>query len=292
MKRHPGFLAFLTLLLVVIGSVCLSGCEPSSQKPDTPQVQKSKAMDAGMNMDKSGAVGFMMVGDSSGLKAGGNSSLKFKLTDVASGATLTKLETTHGKLLHFMVVDESLVDFQHLHPLMANDGTWTQNVTFPSGGRYLLFADGKVGTSGFVARQEVKVAGAPRTGTMDFAISKTRKVGEISATIVDPSDFSTGGESMVRLKLSRPDGWQPYLEAPGHLILIRKEGDEFIHAHPAQDMKDGVVEFMANFKKHGVYRAWAQFQREDKVLTFPFTVEVSGKDTPNMGSMNMDHPGH
>ena len=97
---------------------------------------------------------------------------------------------------------------------------------------------------------------------------------------------------MVRLKLSRPDGWQTYLEAPGHLILIRKEGDEFIHAHPAHDMKDGVVEFMAEFKKPGTYRAWAQLQREGKVLTFPFTLTVTSSAKPTSDQMNMNHLGH
>ena len=97
---------------------------------------------------------------------------------------------------------------------------------------------------------------------------------------------------MVRLKLSRIDGWQPYLEAPGHLILIRQEGDEFIHAHPAKDMKDGVVEFMADFKKPGTYRAWAQFQREGKVITFPFTLTVGAAGGTASKSMDMDHMGH
>ena len=77
------------------------------------------------------------------VKAGIDTILKFKLTDTTTGKTLTNLQTNHGKPLHFVVVDDSLTDFQHLHTAMADDGTWTQSVTFTSGGRYLLFADGK-----------------------------------------------------------------------------------------------------------------------------------------------------
>ena len=292
MKKLPYFLPFVSVASMALLAICLQGCKASSPTAEAPKAQNSPSMDAGMNMEKLGSVGFTIISDSSGLKIGNDSSLKFKLTEATSGATITKFEATHGKPLHFVVVDEGLVNFQHLHPSMANDGTWTQDVIFPSGGRYLLFADGKIGSSGFASRQEVKVAGSPRGGETDFTPSKTSKVGAITASIIEPNTFSAGGESMVRLKLSRPDGWQPYLQAPGHLILIRKEGDKFIHAHPAEDMKDGVVEFMADFKKPGIYRAWAQFQREGKVITFPFTLNVSASVTGNSKPTDMDHMGH
>lgn len=292
MKALTNFLNLIALFTLSMALLCIGGCNSEASKSEVSKAPKQTTMDPGMNMDKSGTIGLTVINGSSEFKMGSDVTLKFKLSDATNGKTVTKLEATHGKPLHFVVVDDGLGNFQHLHPSMADDGTWTQNVVFPSGGRYYLFADGKVGNSGFAARQEVNVTGPPSKNPTNFAISKNSKLGEISATIVEPSNFTTGSESLVRLKLSRPDGWQPYLEAPGHLILIRKEGDEFIHAHPAEDMKDGVVEFMADFKKAGAYRAWAQFQHDGKVLTFPFTLEVSGKDMPAMSSMNMDHSGH
>ncbi len=292
MKKLPALVGIAVLALIALASVCLDGCQASSPTQEQKKDQYSPSVDSSMNMDKSGSVGLSIMSDGSKPSSGKEVSLKFKLTDIASGKTIIKLETTHGKPLHFVVVDESLTDFQHLHPAMANEGTWTQNVMFPSGGRYLLFADGKAGGSGFAARQEIQVDGPPRKATSDFKPNDTSTVGSISATIIDPNTLNTGSESMVRLKLSRPDGWQPYLEAPGHLIIIRKEGDEFIHAHPAKDLNDGVVEFMAAFKKPGIYRAWAQFQREDKVLTFPFTISVGTSTGTGSKPMDMEHTGH
>jgi len=61
----------------------------------------------------------------------------------------------------------------------------------------------------------------------------------------------------------------------GHLVIIRAEGGEYIHAHPSSDRKaEGEVSFEAHFTGPGLYKAWGQFQRAGRVLTIPGVLEL------------------
>lgn len=221
------------------------------------------------------------------LKSGEPQTVTFKLSNGAQILKRSDLTETHEKLLHFVVVDAGLTDFNHLHPTLADDGLWTQSVTFQHGGQYLMFAEGQAKGGSFAARREVKVAGTPRQDNAAFAVSLNSKADASEAKILNPDALMTEMDSSVRVQVTPAEGWQPYLGAPGHLILIDKDGQEFVHAHPTK-MEGGVAEFHATFKKSGPYRAWAQFQRDGRVLTFPFTIEViAGKPSDQGHSEHM-----
>ena len=55
--------------------------------------------------------------------------------------------TEQTKKLHLYVVRTDLAVFRHLHPTMADDGTWSAPVTLPEAGDYRVVAE-------FVARDE------------------------------------------------------------------------------------------------------------------------------------------
>lgn len=236
------------------------------------------------------SVSLNLLSDSSSFASGAMGTLKFKLADAQGAIAKNRFEATHEKLLHLVVVDSALADFRHVHPEVTEDGTWSQALTFEKGGNYLVFADGKIaGGASFVAKRELKVVGQPSADAPKFELSAESKSGDLSAKILNPTDYGTGSESMIRVGLSVADGWEPYLGAPGHLILISKDGGEFIHAHPT-GMSKGVAEFMANFKNAGIFRAWAQFQRDGQVVTFPFTIKVNAASSPAGDSMShMNH---
>ena len=54
-------------------------------------------------------------------------------------------EVEHEKRMHLIVVRRDGTGFQHLHPTMAPDGTWSTPVTLPDAGAYRVFADFKRG---------------------------------------------------------------------------------------------------------------------------------------------------
>lgn len=268
-------------ILVTVGLV--TSCASPTETPSSTG-SKSGAVAAKANAPV-GSVAMKLVSGPSDFEAGKESALKFQLTDPATNVPLTKFETTHEKPLHLVVVDEGLTDFQHVHPNMASDGTWSLPTSMAGSGHYFVFADGKVeGGPSFVAKQDLTVTGAPKITAGGFDLSSKTKVGDMVATILNPDALGGDSKTGVRVQVTPPDGWQPYLGAPGHLILIKRDGSEFIHAHPS-GMKDGVAEFMADFKSGGVYRAWAQFQRDGKVVTFPFTVEAKQSTASSMQGM-------
>jgi len=57
------------------------------------------------------------------------------------GAAVTDYTVEHDKQLHLIVVRRDLSNFQHVHPVLAADGTWTVPLTLPVAGVYRVFAD-------------------------------------------------------------------------------------------------------------------------------------------------------
>jgi hypothetical protein len=55
---------------------------------------------------------------------------------------VTEYDVEHDKELHLIAVRRDFAGFQHLHPEMADDGTWTTTLDLTAGA-WRLFADFK-----------------------------------------------------------------------------------------------------------------------------------------------------
>jgi hypothetical protein len=71
---------------------------------------------------------------------------------------------------------------------------------------------------------------------------------------------------------------QPYLGEKGHLVIVRSSSpltaSDYIHAHALKDSLPGQVNFTSNFPQKGTYKLWLQFNRNGKVNTADFWVNV------------------
>jgi hypothetical protein len=72
---------------------------------------------------------------------------------------------------------------------------------------------------------------------------------------------------------------EPLMGAGGHSVIISSNAQEFLHVHPAQEVpanwKGGPdIQFKANFPLPGLYKAWGQFQHENKTITADFIIRV------------------
>jgi CsoR family transcriptional regulator, copper-sensing transcriptional repressor len=56
---------------------------------------------------------------------------------------ITAFDVEHEKRLHFVLVRRDGSGYQHLHPGMAADGTWSVPLTLPLAGSYRVFTDFK-----------------------------------------------------------------------------------------------------------------------------------------------------
>ncbi|HUQ70528.1 MAG TPA: hypothetical protein VM165_13435, partial [Planctomycetaceae bacterium] len=214
------------------------------------------------------------------LPAGQSTPLTFHLEQ--DGRRVGKLEPTHEKLMHLILVWDALDQFLHLHPEVSDDGQAKIDLTVPEPGLYHVYVDyqpagGQPGT----ARTTLTVAGEARPAA-ELQTNAPGKVtvGELSADI----EIAAGGDGKsqtitFRLK-DRQTGdpvkdLEPYLGAMGHLVVIQAATKEYIHAHPEHGTSEASeVSFDVHTSAPGKYAGWAQFQRASAIVTVPFVFEV------------------
>ena len=74
------------------------------------------------------------------LPAGPQVPLRFAILGPDS-ASVTRYETEDDKDLHLIVVRRDQAHFQHVHPALGDDGTWSVPVDLSAAGDYRVFAD-------------------------------------------------------------------------------------------------------------------------------------------------------
>ncbi len=71
---------------------------------------------------------------------------------------------------------------------------------------------------------------------------------------------------------------QPYLGEKGHLVIIKNSQkltkSDYIHAHALKNSPTGEIDFATSFPQPGKYKLWLQFNRNGKINTADFWVNV------------------
>jgi hypothetical protein len=236
------------------------------------------AQPAGLSVSRDG---YTLTPTDTTLTAGESSSLGFRITG-PNAAVVTKFDVQHDKRLHLIVVRRDTADFQHLHPTMAPDGTWTTSLVPATAGSYRFFADFKA-TGG-----PATTLGADFSAAGDFEPSTyepTRKAEVDGYEVRLDGDLVPGSSSQLRLTVSKDDApvtdLQPYLAAYGHLVALRQSDLAYLHVHPEGTPGDGKtlagpdIVFAAEVPSAGRYRLFLDFQHEGKVHTAEFTVDTA-----------------
>jgi len=198
--------------------------------------------------------------------------LAFRIVD-RHGEAVRDFDVTHERRMHLIVARRDLTGFQHLHPELAADGTWSARTTLPEPGSYRVFADFSHAGEAQTLAADLRVDGAadlvPLPAPADTAVSD----GGYDVRL-DASGATAGDESELRFAISRdgrPVATEPYLGAGGHLVALREGDMAFLHVHP----EDDGIGFAATFPSAGRYRLFLQFKHEGRVHTVAFTQQVS-----------------
>jgi len=243
------------------------------------------------------------------IEAGKPVNLLWTLKD-PRGRQVKDVEIVHEMPLHLLMVSKDLSWYAHEHPKLEADGTFTMTWTFPSGGEYALFHDFTPKDVGMqVVSVTLKVEGSARPAialTPDADQPKT--VDGYTVALNTGGPVKTGGASTMSYTIAK-DGkpvsdLTPYLGAMGHLVIMSQDLKEFVHSHPHEhaesdhdhakqvhtDLKGGPkVDFEARFTAPGLYKGWAQFQHNGKVITVPFTFNVVQGDRKGAGHNEGGH---
>ncbi len=267
-------------ILSVTCCVCIltSACAPTPKSP-APTVDHSTHEHN--HAHGSATLALVVFEDLPGeLPAGQQTSVTFHLEQ--DGKRVEKLEPTHEKLMHLILVRDGLDEFLHLHPQVSDAGQAKIELTVPEPGAYHVYVDfqpqgGHAGT----ARTTLKVAGDARPA----AELQTNAPGEVVTDELRANiAIAAGGEGKsqtITFNLKdRQTGepvkdLEPYLGAMEHLVVIQAATKAYIHAHPEHGTAaTSEVAFEVHPPASGQYAGWAQFQRGGNVVTVPFVFAV------------------
>jgi plastocyanin len=234
------------------------------------------------------------------VKAGAETTLVFTVKD-AKGATVKNLQIVHEKPMHLLIVSSDLAEFEHVHPEPQADGSYQVKHKFPNGGNYRLYADfTPPGAHQIVDKFEVTVAGTERA-RVELVEDKewSKKVDTLNVTLKPEKALKAGDELMLNFFVNDATTGKPvtdlqkYLGELAHFVVISQDLKQFLHVHPMSGGAHGGHKTMTTkaaaaptvsahtaFPQTGLYKLWAQFQRNGQIITVPFTVRVGEGAAP------------
>jgi hypothetical protein len=285
--------AALAALLSALLTACASAASPAADS----SASASGAM--GTMSGMGGAPEPMYTGDGLSASAGGFSlvtsgnvtafpagrplSIPFRIED-SMGMPVTSFQFDQARLMHFYVVRSDLTGFQHVHPTMASDGTWTAHLASARPGTYRAYASFATKNSGgkalaLVLSKQFTVTGSAVPTSLPAAAA-TAEVDGYTVTLA--GDLMAGMEHTLTATITKNGvpvtDLQPYLDTYAHLTAFHEGDMAFAHLHPKGTV-DGdhggpKLSFDAAMAESGNYRLFLQFQTDGALHTAALTVRV------------------
>jgi len=203
------------------------------------------------------------------------------------------LLVTHTRLLHLLIIDPWLDDYQHVHPEPGREpGEWSFAFTPRREGVYRVFADFTPAATarGLYASVDLAVGGSrtPTGLTMvmrhEPALTAER---EGYRFILTPAATSlrTGQTLDLKFTLVNTQGGrvplEPVMGAFAHLVAFDEARSGFAHLHPAEadltrppDATHPELNFKITIPQPGRYIIWSQVNLAGREVFAPFCIEV------------------
>ena len=220
--------------------------------------------------------------------AGGLGAARFRITirDPATNDPVKGFTLVHERLLHLFIIDRRLEFFRHVHPRQVDDGTFELVENVPPG-EFVVIADflPQSGRAQMLQRAIVTPGYrghlfAPPILTVDTV---SEKVDDGVRVRLDATNLKASREAILKFTLTSVDGGtsvtdlEPYLGAPGHVLIVNADLTEADHVHPEEAATRGpTITFQPTMPAPGIYKLWLQFQRHGTVFTVPFVISVAG----------------
>ncbi len=217
------------------------------------------------------------------LTAGTPAQLTFHLSDPATSEPVDDVVLSHGHLVHAIVVDDDMRNFQHIHPqATGGPGTFALDVSFPRDGQFFVYteserADGSVA----VGRQDLNV-GSEMTPGLALEQDLSPKTFGLTRLYLEDTAGVTAG-APVQLRVAADDSrtgvprvdLRPYLGAAAHVVVIGEQQSSFAHLHgrlpdaagdhghapsarPPQGQFGPNIVFDYTFPTSGLYKIWVE----------------------------------
>ena len=221
--------------------------------------------------------------------AGGRGASKLRLTirDPVADRPISSFATIHERLLHLFIIDRQLDFFRHVHPEQVSDGVFELRENIPSG-QFMVIAD-FLPLSGRPQMLQHAIVTPGYRGTLFPEAPNLTPDGSSEKedhgvrVRLDATTLKAGKEATLKFTLTDArsntpvSDLEPFLGAPGHVLLVNANLTESNHVHPEEPATHGpVITFQPMMPAAGVYKLWLQFQRRGAISTVPFVLSVAG----------------
>jgi Heavy metal binding domain len=223
--------------------------------------------------------------------------LRFAIYNPKTGQPVKDFQITHDKLYHLFVVSQDLSEFQHIHPDLQSDGSFTVETQLPRAGLYKIYSDfyPSDGTPQVLQRHLATAGYKPDLfGAAPHLVADTTFVKTVDNLKVDlklePEELIAGQPVTLKYHLTDARTAEPvrdlvpYLGAMGHTLILSEDQADYVHSHPEEEVAPNAdkakvrggpdVSFNAFLPRPGNYRIWTQFQRGDHLTTVSFTIHA------------------
>ena len=200
---------------------------------------------------------------------------------------VSSFATIHERLLHVFIIDRQLEYFRHVHPQQLADGTFELREQIPPG-QFMVIAD-FLPLTGRPQMLQHAIVTPGYSGIVFPAVPNLRpdaeseKVDRNVRVRLEAATPKAGKEATLKFTLTDAttgaaiNDLEPFLGAPGHVLLVNVNLTESNHVHPEEPATHGpVITFQPMLPAAGVYKLWLQFQRQGVVSTVPFVIAVVG----------------
>ncbi|MEV4437301.1 hypothetical protein [Streptomyces sp. NPDC049585] len=291
-----GTAVVLAVTLAACGSSKDSGSMPGMDHGSKPSASASSAgMDhdhgsmPGMDHGDMGdgladaKDGYKLTSTAAELPAGKEAAYTFRIAG-PDGKPVTGFAEEQTKRMHFYAIRSDLTGFQHLHPAMAADGTWTADLAALEPGTWRTYASftpdsGPGKGKDFVLSRTVTVPGDAQqtplpkaTDTVEADGYTVTLKGMAMVGMAHPMTVSISKEGKPVTDL------QPYLGTYAHLTAFHEGDQTFAHLHPETEAKGDNggpdLAFRAMLPKAGNWRLFLQFRTGGKLHTAALTLSV------------------
>ncbi len=209
-------------------------------------------------------------------------SLRITLRDAAGEpVTADQLATLHEKKLHVFVVDGSLGEYHHLHPLPAEKpGEYLTHFVPTSAGPYTVWAEAAAaGQSHPQVLRATLGAGLNAPARMDFRPNQQAAEQGLNFQWSASPPLRNGEESMVSLRVTdaqgQPAALQKLLGAQAHMTGFSADGQHFVHTHPMEQVNaSSPLQFHLRPTHAGPTRFFVQVKRGGQEITAHFDQQI------------------
>ncbi len=285
----------VTTILTTGAAVYAAGDHAGGHGSNTPAAATSMSHDAmGHGGEKMEAMAVqntvrLALEPAAALEAGKTTQVTVKLNAVADGKPLTldDLKEAHTKKLHLLVIDPSLSDYHHIHPVAGkNPGEYVFDFTPLKNDSYRVWADViPVATDKQEYVQTDMGTLAKEKSGIDKTTSMAATVDGYTFTLALDGQPKAGAPVMGSVTVTKDGqpftGLEPVMGAFAHVVAFTEDYNSVLHVHPmgkepGSDTERGgpKLEFHIEPEKPGFVKLFAQVRIGGKDIFAPFGITV------------------